>query len=239
MVCALLALGCDNAGEEPVSDPGVAGGKQDDTSDEDDFPLEPPSAMTMRGDTPGLFRVVDVSDDDVLNVRSAPDASAPIVSSLDPDATGVEIVGSDFSGEWGIVNLAGIGSGWVSMRFLESHDDVWPPERLPEHLSCFGTEPFWSFAAEGDAISFHSPDLEEGRMDIQEVLLPEGFTAAMPSRVFMAEDEVAGISATTTLTPGLCSDGASDQTWGINAAVILDLGEHKTFLYGCCSLEED
>ena len=50
-----------------------------------------PSGAAAKG-LPALHDVTGVAADDVLNVRARPDASAPVLGALTPDATGVEVV---------------------------------------------------------------------------------------------------------------------------------------------------
>ena len=53
-------------------------------------------------DFPALYAVTGVAADDVLNIRSRPDAGAPIIGALAPDSTGVEVLGR--SGNWALVS---------------------------------------------------------------------------------------------------------------------------------------
>ena len=48
-----------------------------------------PAAATPEYILPTLFDVQDVAKGDVLNIREAPDARAPIIGELAPDATGI------------------------------------------------------------------------------------------------------------------------------------------------------
>lgn len=54
-----------------------------------------PAAATQEYMLPTLFDVQDVAAGDVLNIREAPNAKAAIIGTLAPDATGVEVVGTD------------------------------------------------------------------------------------------------------------------------------------------------
>lgn len=103
--------------------------------------LAAPAHATQEYILPTLFDVTGVAADDVLNIRQLPDADAPIIGTLSPDAKGIEVV--EDTGGWGRVN-SGEGSGWVSMRYMAYRTDVWHEGALPDGFSCFGTEPFWS-----------------------------------------------------------------------------------------------
>jgi N-acetylmuramoyl-L-alanine amidase len=64
------------------------------------------------------YRVVNVAPNDVLNIRSGPDANLSIVSTIPPNARGVRIVGA-CTGQWCQIDYRGA-RGWVNRRFLAS-----------------------------------------------------------------------------------------------------------------------
>ncbi|MFD1794795.1 SH3 domain-containing protein [Paracoccus aurantiacus] len=190
-----------------------------------------PAAATQEYTLPTLFDVAGVAADDVLNIRQTPSASAPIVATLAPNATHVEVVGLDRSGQWGQVNT-GEQSGWVSMRFLNYRTDVWQPARLPDGFACFGTEPFWSFRQDGDAIMWDEPDRRTG-IKITDVLDSGIFRD--PRRIIRAEDDHNLLVA--TVTPKQCSDGMSERSYGLEATVLLQRRNTPARMYtGCCSI---
>lgn len=121
------------------------------------FLLAGPVSAAQEYILPTLFDVQDVAADDVLNIRETPDAMAPIIGTLAHDATGIEVMGTDRSGQWGRVNTGERG-GWVSMRFLTYRSDVWQPEKLPAGLTCGGTEPFWSFTEQDGRLLWSTPE---------------------------------------------------------------------------------
>jgi uncharacterized protein YraI len=61
------------------------------------------------------FRVVDVDDGDVLNIRAGPSAGYPIVGAIPPGGGGVRLVGHCQG--WCPVSYNGT-SGWVNGRYL-------------------------------------------------------------------------------------------------------------------------
>jgi uncharacterized protein YgiM (DUF1202 family) len=66
------------------------------------------------------FRVDGVAADDVLNIRSKPDAKASVLGSIPPAEEHVEGVGAPNTvgrGTWQRVRYAGV-VGWVNARFL-------------------------------------------------------------------------------------------------------------------------
>lgn len=53
---------------------------------------------------PALHDVTGVAADDVLNIRSEPSASSPIIGTFSPFETDVEVVALSPDGGWGRVN---------------------------------------------------------------------------------------------------------------------------------------
>jgi N-acetylmuramoyl-L-alanine amidase len=67
-------------------------------------------------DAPSTYKVTGVASNDVLNIRSGPDANSTIVDTIPPDGTGVRMVGG-CSGQWCPVEY-GNAKGWANSRFL-------------------------------------------------------------------------------------------------------------------------
>lgn len=187
--------------------------------------LAGPAHATQEYVLPTLFDVTGVAADDVLNIRQQPSAKAPVIGTLAPDATRIEVV--DERDGWGRVN-AGEASGWASMRYLAYRTDVWQPEAVPDGFSCFGTEPFWNIAMQGDDLVLTGVDMVEERHETQAVLGTGVFRD--PLRAVLAGP------VTLVSTPQLCSDGMSDRLFGLRASVILH-GETPRMLGGCCSIQ--
>ncbi|UWQ24782.1 SH3 domain-containing protein [Leisingera aquaemixtae] len=188
---------------------------------------------------PALYSVAGVSADDVLNIRSAPSASAEIIGTLAPDQAGVEVVAADGSGTWGLVN-SGERSGWAALRFLtQDPRDDWR-KRQKQALNCFGTEPFWSLALD------ETPNLTTpGGPEMPFVLLARepgsnhsgksGFHAVRQGDGNVSHTEPVALSG--TLTAQQCSDGMSDRTYGISIDLLQLRGAGQLdVLTGCCSL---
>lgn len=66
---------------------------------------------------PALYDVAGVAADDVLNIRAAPAAGAPVIGALAHDARAVELLGLDATGRWARLNIAE-GQGWAALRHL-------------------------------------------------------------------------------------------------------------------------
>lgn len=76
----------------------------------------PPDKPATNAEPAVTYRVVNVAFDDILNVRSGPNASAPILSTIRPRTKGVVIAGN-CEGEWCPVRY-GRSQGWVNRYFL-------------------------------------------------------------------------------------------------------------------------
>ncbi len=187
--------------------------------------LAGPAHATQEYILPTLFDVTGVAADDVLNLRERPDASAPIIGALAPDATHIEVV--EERRGWGRVN-AGERSGWVSLRFLAYRTDVWQDGALPRGFSCHGTEPFWNVATDGGDLVLDGVDLPAQRHDIGAILGTGVFRD--PMRAVLADD------LTLIATPQICSDGMSDRLFGLRASLIRH-GSSPQLLSGCCSIQ--
>jgi hypothetical protein len=75
-------------------------------------PLAPaPSAVPQ-------YRVGGVASNDVLNIRSGPDAGSAIVSTIPPDGSGIRMTGS-CAGNWCPIVYRSA-QGWVHRRYLTS-----------------------------------------------------------------------------------------------------------------------
>lgn len=69
------------------------------------------------------FRVEGVAEDDVLNIRSQPDASSRVLGSIPPQEGYVEGLGAPTTvarSTWQRVHYAGV-TGWVNARFLRAN----------------------------------------------------------------------------------------------------------------------
>ena len=69
------------------------------------------------------YRVVDVDDDDVLNIRAGPSAGHPIVGEIPPTGRGLRLLGE--CQIWCRISYNGA-AGWVSARYLAAEPAVAP-----------------------------------------------------------------------------------------------------------------
>src|SRR4029077_17743459 len=71
---------------------------------------------TDMADAGATYRVVNVASNDVLNIRSGPNADLAIVGTIPPDGHGVRIVGA-CTGQWCPIDFHGT-RGWVNKQYL-------------------------------------------------------------------------------------------------------------------------
>lgn len=183
-------------------------------------------ALPLRAEVfPALHEVTGVAADDVLNIRAAPDAGAEVIGVLAPDATGVEVLSE--AGGWGQVNTDER-SGYVAMRFLKRADGPdWNALETP--LTCLGTEPFWSLQIDpvtGET-RFQTPEDEAARV--------ARITGSWPALPWSPGAAIGLPEGLAVLHPAECSDGMSDQSYGIAADLFLT-GSERARLSGCCRL---
>lgn len=101
------------------------------TAEPTEVPIEtPPTPLpTAEPSKPAadLFEVVNVASDDVLNVRENPGVGNPIVGTIPPNGTGVEVIGAsqqvEDGGFWLPVRYQGV-TGWAHSYFLAPESEV-------------------------------------------------------------------------------------------------------------------
>lgn len=178
---------------------------------------------------PALHDVTGVAADDVLNIRSAPDASSPIIGSFSPHSKFIEVVRAE--GGWGRINI-GERAGWVSLRYLARHPEP-PPGSFPEELACYGTEPFWGLDYSAEGVVFSTPD-QTRRLHLQSALVSPNHTRKLA--ILAGSEE---LFTTITITPARCNDGMSDREFGLSVSVVTRFPEGYRLYSGCCSLKPD
>ncbi len=184
---------------------------------------------------PGYYRVTGVAADDTLNVRAEPNASSADIGDLDPNATGVEVLGTDPSGDWGEI-IWEERNAWVAMRFLAP--DSLPTVQgtvLPAGLQCGGTEPFWTMKLSQNSAVFS---------DISGTVLNLGLAGSTvaegrPEYPVAMQHGGGGNNALSIVSPLRCSDGMSDRDYPFTHTLLLQTAEGRRFLEGCCYLPAD
>lgn len=184
-----------------------------------------PAWATVDG-WPALHDVTGVAADDVLNIRSEPDAGSEIIGTFAPDATDIEVIRANDDLTWGYV-ATGEGMGWVSLAFLSRQPSQWDG-KYPEFTTCSGTEPFWSLRREDGQIAFDGLDLPSSTALIE---FEEGSLNHRGRHSFKAGDLVG------VLSNEMCNDGMSDLEYGWELSLIrLSASEGQRHFVGCCSI---
>ena len=191
------------------------------------LPLLLPVAASAQDSWPGLYSVTGVASNDVLNIRTAPDASFDIIGSFGPYQTEIEVTGSDASGKWLRVNTQEQ-SGWVAARFMAR--DEGGDYALGRTLNCFGTEPFWSLDVIQGATATFSRMGED----------PQGFRAGLAKRGAGRSDKyILGFGqGLMVASVAECSDGMSDRLYSISADVVM-VEQGLNLQSGCCSIQPE
>ena len=190
-------------------------------------------AGVARAETlPALHDVTGVSAGDVLNVRAEPTASALVIATLPPDATGIEVV--ERRGNWGLVNV-GEAAGWAYLKYLAPRADA-PWFGVTSTLRCFGNEPFWSLTVAPGA-----GDVRREEPGEPETRLKLGAVSGAGGRASIAFGAAGQPGGDLVLTGARCSDGMSDRQFGIAVTGTLRPGlsgaAEPAQLQGCCSVK--
>jgi uncharacterized membrane protein len=196
----------------------------------------PAAADQRSAPEPALtYRVVNVAPDDVLRVRSQPEASAPVIDNLPADASDIILTGLKQSvGQatwWQIVVKSADGSaGWVNSRFLAVVDPTAKPE-TSFGLRCIGTEPFWSLEIANGQASFTTPEGERWLWKAHSWRDAAGHQAGQRFVIQLESPNASGWAAVSR-PQQFCSDGMSDLEYPYDLIVATPTGR---VLGGCCA----
>jgi uncharacterized membrane protein len=187
---------------------------------------------------PGFtYRVVNVTSDDVLRVRSQPDASAPVIGNLPPDATGIILTGvrqnvGQVSWWQIIVEAADGGAGWVNSRFLAMTDPSAEP-KTGFGLRCIGTEPFWSLEIANGQASFTTAEGERLLWRAHSWRDAAGHQPGYRFAIQLDNHSPNALGwAAVSRPPQFCTDGMSDLEYPYD--LILTTPTRRV-LGGCCA----
>lgn len=176
------------------------------------------------------YRVIDVAGDDVLNVRTQPDAASQIVGTLPSDANDVVVAGTrmELNGSvwWQVVTDDGL--GWVNSRYLAGNGEpAWEADPFP--LRCTGTEPFWTLSIGGEEATFQTPVEDDEKWSAGPVTPAIGLVG----RYAVKLEHGGGVGHVAAWrNVNFCSDGMSDIGFPYEALVIAPDGS----VYGGCCL---
>ncbi len=188
---------------------------------------------------PALYDVHGVASDDVLNIRQAPAADAPVIGWLGADATGIELIRPNDSQTWALVN-SGETSGWISLSYMSRQPGQWAGATL-NIRHCFGTEPFWSLLFDGDTVNYAIPGSAPvagrvtARLTGTSLLDVEAFLLDFDA----TKQQDLPQSATAIVSVRACSDGMSDRTYGLRMDTVLQTSDGSQLFSGCCSLFQE
>lgn len=185
---------------------------------------------------PALFDVINVAPEDTLNVREGPSASEPALSELAFNARNIEVVAVSSNGRWGLVNIDET-SGWVSMRYLAyAPSDDW--ESASAHLSCGGTEPFWSLSLNrpSSGVAVFSAMAEETSRHYTIEWHGGQAGRAMTSIGLGGTRHDGRENLSAVIQREACHDGMSDRNFGLSIDVFLHSSGEPEGYQGCCSL---
>ena len=165
--------------------------------------------------------VTGVAFNDVLNLRSAPRAGAPLTGALPPAAVGIEALKR--ADGWVYVRSGHL-EGWAAARYLRPQSVF--GERPPSPLRCIGTEPFWSFTLADNALTYTTPELKPVAAQIGDVQQSRKSTI-----VWRVAPKYGPVASATIEARQACSDGMSDYVHPFSARVETRDG---MLLSGCC-----
>lgn len=194
------------------------------------LPALAPSVGMAQTQYPALHDVTGVASDDVLNVRAAPRGDAAIIGALSHAAKFVEVVRVENG--WGLVTL-GEGSGWAALRYLKPHPHT--PGAFPDQISCYGTEPFWSLAYDGNnALHYSDINGTDRLMRVQSILRAAGRLDRHALIAGSADGLVTAVYARAQ-----CSDGMSDRAYGFTVDAVLREPDGHVLVSGCCTIKPE
>lgn len=192
------------------------------------------STAALADGFPAHFSVSDVSQDDRLNIRSAPNGSSDIIGDYGPYQLNIEVLRTSNDTLWGLVGV-GERNGWVSMRYLERQKHLAVGE-FPRPLSCFGTEPFWTLTVgvRGDEYTSLATARRDALELTSENVSNNGTDIFGGRAIFNAS---LGANHTLIFNCGYCNDGMSDREFGWSAMLFTQSPDGNSVSVGCCSMD--
>jgi uncharacterized membrane protein len=188
-------------------------------------------------DPSARYRVIGVAVGDMLNVRVQPNTGAPVVATLQPEATGIVVTGvRELIGDsiwWELAQASARGAtGWVNARFLARDESAAEPD-ANFALRCGGTEPFWSLEIGNGRALMSTPEGERPSWTASRWQnargLRSGFRFVVPLERGGAPEK--GWAALSRAGQS-CSDGMSDREFPYDTILMTPDGE---VLAGCCA----
>ncbi len=173
------------------------------------------------------FKVTDVRDDDVLNIRAGPSAQYDIVGRYLPRESLVEVLGVTQDQKWALVNILE-GVGWTSMRYLAPISPVtYKTSNVPFALRCSGGEPNWIATLGRKSVLF---SVFGGISDTYRLESVRAYRN--PWTVTLVGGNGGSVAFDIRKDEQLCSDEAGNLfPWSVDAFIA------ESTYTGCCSLD--
>ena len=188
------------------------------------------STKIVEGQTPFHFRVVDVASDDVLNIRSEPNANSQIIGEIPFDAELVEVSGVSADGKWSRVNAVEA-VGWIRNRYLApTMVEFLQDTSLPVGLVCQSEEPFSSIQISNDRLVLDTQNGSQSALVIDEVVQSG---SAWPIREISVTD--GGRPLTLIVEEETCQSAMVENYFPYRS-YFQDSGDKKRY-FGCCTLK--
>ena len=186
-------------------------------------------AVASAQNLPALYDVDGVAQSDTLNVRAGPSTEFDVIDTLSANAEDVEVVDVNASGEWALI-IVEEQAGRVALRYLKRHPRQ-SDAGLPQAITSYGTEPFWSFnVAQDQSATFSEPD-QDTEIDALVVVPSRNRT----DRYALFGDGGEKIF-TTVVAKNQCNDGMSDRVFGLSIDLLVTGEAGVSENSGCCSV---
>lgn len=180
---------------------------------------------------PALYDVTGVAENDVLNLRQAPNSKAAILGTVPPDRKNLQVLELSDDGSWAHISMSET-TGWANLHYLKAQPER-PAGRLPAPLRCFGTEPFWGLhIPTSDFAEFEQLPEPERPFDVTFQGGPVGGATSDVGAILQDSDGQASL----VLRREMCSDGMSDSGYGISIRLLIAGPADPAMYAGCCSL---
>lgn len=176
---------------------------------------------------PEQMDVIKVSIGDHLNMRSGPNVSYVITSSLPYNAKRVQVLrwAEEYTGSSLWVKIAWQGrQGWVNSRFLQGYDKPMTHQKL---LSCVGTEPFWNIDIYKNKVTVNTLN----GVNFTASVVFHGRAMNSPVGTTITNAVSAGRSAVVITEKQYCNDGMSENNYAYKTLVLIN---GNSAYSGCC-----
>jgi len=191
---------------------------------------EESKSESPRDNSQRYYQVSDLTDDDYLNVRAAPDSGAEDIGDISEGSQPWEVLETDSTGKWGKI-VWHEGNGWIALDYMQPvavdtvHDSF-----VPVGLICTATDPHWILELESAKTVRLSTDHSSTELAIADVTVAAGkvknsaalsaFSPALDTRAVVRKDQCE------------ISDRSSHYGWSADLLILTS----NQLLSGCCFL---